>query len=118
MKTRMQPIGSAWQKLPRMVRDLCRELGKQIDFRGADTELDRQVLALIKDPLTHMIRNSADHGLENPGERRAVGKPERGSIRLAALTLSAEKQYLFGKPAAPGRAAEWVRKISPNSSPT
>ena len=65
MKTRMQPIGNAWQKLPRIVRDLGGELGKQIDLEmhGADTELDRQVLDLIKDPLTHMVRNSADHGL-------------------------------------------------------
>jgi two-component system, chemotaxis family, sensor kinase CheA len=86
MKTRMQPIGNAWQKLPRIVRDLCKELGKQIDLemQGADTELDRQVLDLIKDPLTHMVRNSADHGLETPAERRAAGKPERGCIRLSA----------------------------------
>src|SRR5258708_33556123 len=65
MKTRMQPIGNAWQKLPRIVRDLSGELGKQIELEmhGADTELDRQVLDLIKDPLTHMVRNSADHGL-------------------------------------------------------
>src|SRR5262249_55385559 len=64
MKTRMQPIGNAWQKLPRIVRDLSSELGKQIELEmhGADTELDRQVLDLIKDPLTHMVRNSADHG--------------------------------------------------------
>jgi two-component system, chemotaxis family, sensor kinase CheA len=86
MKTRMQPIGNAWQKLPRIVRDLSAELGKQIelDMRGADTELDRQVLELIKDPLTHMVRNSADHGLEKPAERRALGKPEEGTIRLSA----------------------------------
>ncbi|HEX3708751.1 MAG TPA: hybrid sensor histidine kinase/response regulator [Pseudolabrys sp.] len=86
MKTRMQPIGNAWQKLPRIVRDLCNELGKQIDLElhGADTELDRQVLDLIKDPLTHMVRNSADHGLETPAERRAAGKPEQGCIRLSA----------------------------------
>src|SRR5260370_1313635 len=86
MKTRMQPIGNAWQKLPRVVRDLSSELGKQIelDMRGADTELDRQVLELIKDPLTHMARNSADHGLETPTERRALGKPEKGTIRIAA----------------------------------
>jgi two-component system, chemotaxis family, sensor kinase CheA len=86
MKTRMQPIGNAWQKLPRIVRDLSAELGKQIelDMRGADTELDRQVLELIKDPLTHMVRNSADHGLETSAERRALGKPEKGTIRLSA----------------------------------
>ncbi|QIG94115.1 hybrid sensor histidine kinase/response regulator [Bradyrhizobium sp. 6(2017)] len=86
MKTRMQPIGNAWQKLPRIVRDLSGELGKQIELEmhGADTELDRQVLDLIKDPLTHMVRNSADHGLETTAERVAAGKPEQGTIRLSA----------------------------------
>jgi two-component system chemotaxis sensor kinase CheA len=86
MKTRMQPIGNAWQKLPRIVRDLSGELGKQIELEmhGADTELDRQVLDLIKDPLTHMVRNSADHGLETPAERQAAGKGEQGTIRLSA----------------------------------
>ena len=80
MKTRMQPIGNAWQKLPRIVRDLSGELGKQIELEmhGADTELDRQVLDLIKDPLTHMVRNSADHGLETPAERLAAGKARAG----------------------------------------
>jgi len=86
MKTRMQPIGNAWQKLPRMVRDLAADLGKEIELEmhGAETELDRQVLDLIKDPLTHMVRNSADHGLEDPAERRRAGKPEKGTIRLSA----------------------------------
>jgi two-component system chemotaxis sensor kinase CheA len=86
MKTRMQPIGNAWQKLPRIIRDLAAELGKDIEFEmhGAETELDRQVLDLIKDPLTHMMRNSADHGLETPAERRAARKPEKGTIRLSA----------------------------------
>jgi two-component system chemotaxis sensor kinase CheA len=86
MKTRMQPIGNAWQKLPRIVRDLSNELGKKIELemQGAETELDRQVLDLIKDPLTHMVRNSADHGLESPEQRRAAGKPEHGQIRLSA----------------------------------
>ena len=75
MATRMQPIGNAWQKLPRIVRDLSQELEKPIDLEmiGADTELDRQVLEMIKDPLTHMVRNSADHGLERPG-RPACGR--------------------------------------------
>ncbi len=87
MKTRMQPIGNAWAKLPRIVRDLSVESGKKIDLQmhGADTELDRQVLEMIKDPLTHMVRNSADHGLENPDGRRAVGKPEVGIIKLNAF---------------------------------
>jgi two-component system chemotaxis sensor kinase CheA len=86
MKTRMQPIGNAWAKLPRIVRDLAHELGKKIDLnmRGAETELDRQVLELIKDPLTHMVRNSADHGLETTTDRRRAGKAETGTIVLNA----------------------------------
>jgi chemotaxis protein histidine kinase CheA/CheY-like chemotaxis protein len=86
MKTRMQPIGNAWAKLPRIVRDLAHELGKKIDLQmlGAETELDRQVLELIRDPLTHMVRNSGDHGLERPEERRAAGKSESGTITLNA----------------------------------
>ncbi|MEM6780254.1 MAG: chemotaxis protein CheW [Pseudomonadota bacterium] len=86
MKTRMQPIGNAWSKLPRIIRDLSMELGKKIDLKmtGQDTELDRQVLEMIKDPLTHMVRNSADHGIEMPDERAATGKPETGSIWLNA----------------------------------
>ncbi len=86
MQTRMQPIGNAWQKLPRIVRDLSAELGKDIELEmhGADTELDRQVLEQIKDPLTHMVRNSADHGLERPADRIAAGKPQKGTIRLSA----------------------------------
>jgi two-component system, chemotaxis family, sensor kinase CheA len=86
MKTRMQPIGNAWNKLPRLVRDVAREMHKKIELTmlGADTELDRQVLELIKDPLTHMVRNSGDHGLENPAERRAAGKSETGHITLNA----------------------------------
>lgn len=86
MKTRMQPIGNAWSKLPRIVRDLAQELHKKIDLQmlGAETELDRQVLELIKDPLTHMVRNSADHGIELPSERAAAGKAETGTIVLNA----------------------------------
>ncbi len=87
MKTRMQPIGNAWNKLPRLVRDLARETGKRIELsmHGAETELDRQVLEFIKDPLTHMVRNSADHGLETTADRRAAGKPETGRISLNAF---------------------------------
>jgi chemotaxis protein histidine kinase CheA/ActR/RegA family two-component response regulator len=86
MKTRMQPIGNAWAKLPRIIRDLCQELGKKMDLEmlGAETELDRQVLELIRDPLTHMIRNSADHGIEMPDVRVAAGKPETGKVILNA----------------------------------
>ena len=87
MKTRMQPIGNAWAKLPRIVRDLTLELDKKIelDMKGEDTELDRQVLEMIKDPLTHMVRNSADHGIETPAQRLAAGKPETGTIHLNAF---------------------------------
>ncbi len=86
MKTRMQPIGNAWAKLPRLVRDLARDLGKKLDLRmiGAETELDRQVLEMVKDPLTHMVRNCADHGIETPAERAVAGKPETGTITLHA----------------------------------
>jgi two-component system chemotaxis sensor kinase CheA len=86
MKTRMQPVGDAWKKLPRIVRDASQDLGKKINLiqEGEETELDRQVLELIKDPLTHMIRNSCDHGLETPEARAASGKPETGTIRLSA----------------------------------
>ncbi len=86
MKTRMQPIGNAWAKLPRIIRDLSMELKKKIDLdmRGQETELDRQVLELIKDPLTHMVRNSGDHGIETPEQRVAAGKPETGKIILDA----------------------------------
>jgi two-component system chemotaxis sensor kinase CheA len=86
MKARMQPIANAWQKLPRLVRELSLELDKKIDLDmiGADTELDRQVLEMIKDPLTHMIRNSADHGIESPAERVRTGKSEVGRIKLSA----------------------------------
>jgi two-component system chemotaxis sensor kinase CheA len=86
MKARMQPIANAWQKLPRLVRELSLELDKKIDLDmiGADTELDRQVLEMIKDPLTHMIRNSADHGIESPAERVRNGKSKVGRIKLSA----------------------------------
>ncbi|NBW09994.1 MAG: hybrid sensor histidine kinase/response regulator [Caulobacteraceae bacterium] len=86
MTTRMQPISGAWAKLPRLVRDLAADLGKSIELvmQGQETELDRQVLELIKDPLTHMIRNAADHGIETPERRRAAAKPETGRILLQA----------------------------------
>ncbi|MCX8502257.1 MAG: chemotaxis protein CheA, partial [Alphaproteobacteria bacterium] len=87
MKTRMQPVGNAWAKLPRLIRDLSLELNKKIELvmRGAETELDRQVLEYIKDPLTHMVRNSADHGIEPPDIRTAIGKSDTGRITLNAF---------------------------------
>jgi len=86
MKTRMQPIGAAWAKLPRLIRDLCEELGKDIDLQmsGAETEIDRQLLELIKDPILHMIRNAVDHGIEQAADRVKAGKPEKGRIKVAA----------------------------------
>ncbi len=86
MKTRMQPIGNAWAKFPRLIRDLSLELDKKIDLRmkGAETELDRQLLEMIKDPLTHMVRNSCDHGLETKAERAKTNKPATGTVTLSA----------------------------------
>lgn len=86
MKARMQPIANAWQKLPRLVRELSLDLGKKIELAmsGGETELDRQVLEMIKDPLTHMIRNAADHGLEDPIDRARAGKAPQGRIALSA----------------------------------
>ncbi len=86
MKTRMQPIGNAWTKLPRLMRDLCTELGKdiEIEMRGSDTEIDRQLLEMVRDPMVHMIRNAADHGVETPAERLKAGKPPRGKVVVSA----------------------------------
>lgn len=86
MKTRLQPIGAVWQKLPRIVRDLSKSLGKQIrvEMQGAETELDKTIIEAIKDPLTHMVRNSVDHGVEMPDQRVAAGKPAEGRITLRA----------------------------------
>jgi two-component system chemotaxis sensor kinase CheA len=86
MKTRMQPIRVVWNKLPRVVRDLGQAFGKQIELQmeGADTELDKTIIEAIKDPLTHIIRNSCDHGIEGPEQRSAAGKPARGKLLLRA----------------------------------
>jgi two-component system chemotaxis sensor kinase CheA len=86
MRTRMQPISNAWSALPRLVRSLSVELGKPIELEthGGDTELDRQLLELIKDPLAHMVRNAADHGIEKPEVRKAAGKDPKGRIVLRA----------------------------------
>ncbi len=87
MKARMQPIGNAWGKLPRMVRDVSRACGKKVrlEQEGRDTELDRTILEAIKDPLTHIVRNAADHGIELPEERQAAGKEPEGTLRLRAF---------------------------------
>jgi len=87
MKTRMQPILNVWNKFPRLVHDLCRQMGKQVRvvMEGQETERDKTILESIKDPLTHMIRNSIDHGIESPADRAACGKPEEGVITLRAF---------------------------------
>lgn len=86
MKTRMQPIGNVWSKFPRVVRDLSSQLGKQvrIEMEGKETELDKTIVEAIKDPLTHLVRNSVDHGIEPPAVRTAVGKPAEGTLVLRA----------------------------------
>lgn len=86
MKTRMQPISNVVSKFQRVVRDLAKELNKQIDLtlEGAETELDKTLLEAIKDPMTHLVRNSCDHGIETPSQRRQAGKPENGHLLIRA----------------------------------
>jgi len=86
MKTRMQPIGELWNKFPRFVRDLAASCGKQIrlEIEGAETELDRTVIEAIRDPLTHIVRNAVDHGIEDPQARVAAGKPSEGRVIMHA----------------------------------
>ncbi len=87
MKTRMQPIGNIWSKFPRAVRDVAVPCGKlvRIQMEGKDTELDKTIIEAIKDPLTHLIRNAVDHGIEAPESRVAMGKPAEGCLRLRAF---------------------------------
>ncbi len=87
MKTRMQPIGNVWAKFPRIVRDISLDLGKQVNLSlvGSETELDRTIVEAIKDPLTHLIRNAIDHGLETPERRQSVGKAPEGTLRVRAF---------------------------------
>jgi two-component system chemotaxis sensor kinase CheA len=86
MKTRMQPVDAVWSKLPRVVRDLAKQCGRRVrlEMEGRETELDRSVLEAIKDPLTHLVRNAVDHGIEPPDVRRAAGKDPEGVLRLRA----------------------------------
>jgi two-component system chemotaxis sensor kinase CheA len=87
MKTRMQPIGNIWAKFPRVVRDVAHELGKKVELvmEGNETELDRTIIEAIKDPLTHIVRNAIDHGIEMPEARNTAGKPEQGILILRAF---------------------------------
>ncbi|MBF0282197.1 MAG: chemotaxis protein CheA, partial [Zetaproteobacteria bacterium] len=90
LRLRMQPIGTLWNRMPRVVRDLGGSLGKRIrlDMSGQNTELDRYIIAALKDPLVHIIRNSCDHGIETPEERVKVGKPAVGVVKLDAFQES------------------------------
>ncbi|MFK7737136.1 MAG: chemotaxis protein CheA [Pirellulaceae bacterium] len=92
MKTRMQPIRNAWNKLPRVVRDLSAACEKkvEVEMEGAETELDKTILEAIKDPLTHIVRNSVDHGIESAEARVAAGKPETGTLLLRAYHESGQ----------------------------
>jgi len=92
MRTRMQPIGQVWAKLPRMVRDLSSQLGRNVRLvlEGHDTELDRTLLEAVKDPLTHLVRNALDHGIETPDARRQEGKDPEGVLLLRAFHESGQ----------------------------
>ena len=92
LKTRMQPVGSLFDRFPRMVRDLSRQLGKEIELVtvGQEVELDKTVLEQLSDPLIHLIRNSIDHGLETPRVRLHAGKPRIGKVTLSAKTADGQ----------------------------
>ncbi|MEK6239347.1 MAG: Hpt domain-containing protein, partial [Planctomycetales bacterium] len=92
MKTRMQPIRNVWYKLPRIVRDLTLQCGKQVrlETEGEETELDKTLIEAISDPLTHLVRNAVDHGVEAPDRRVAAGKPADGRVRLRAFHESGQ----------------------------
>lgn len=87
MKTRMQAIGNLWSKLPRLTRDVAASCGKSVrlDLEGAETELDRSIIEAMRDPITHLVRNAIDHGIESPAERTAKGKPAEGRLLLRAF---------------------------------
>jgi two-component system, chemotaxis family, sensor kinase CheA len=86
MKTRLQPIGNVWNRFPRLVHDTAHACGKKVrlEIEGSETELDKTLIEAIRDPLTHLVRNAIDHGLESPARRLEVGKPEEGCVRLRA----------------------------------
>lgn len=92
MRTRMQPIGQVWSKMPRIVRDLALQLGREVDLdmQGHETELDRSLLEALKGPLTHLVRNSLDHGIEPPADRVAQGKSPAGKLSLRAYHESGQ----------------------------
>ena len=92
MKTRMQPIGQVWAKMPRIVRDLSHQLGREVDLtmEGHETELDRSLLEALRGPLTHLVRNSMDHGIEKPQDREVAGKARTGKLLLRAFHESGQ----------------------------
>ena len=104
MKTRMQPIGTVWTKFPRVVRDLAMSCGKQVrlEMEGEDTELDRTILEAIKDPLTHLVRNAVDHGIETPEQRRAAGQAARRGCCSSAPSTRAARSTSRSPTTAPG----------------
>lgn len=113
MTTRMQPIGSAWNRFPRLVRDVSAACNKSVrlEMEGAETELDRSLIKSITDPLTHIVRNSVDHGIEPPADRVAKGKPAEGRLLLRAfheggrVVICYEDRYPFRCTPAP---PSWV----------
>ncbi len=108
VRARMQPMGRLFSSLPRLVRDLSHELGKKLNLvtDGGDTELDRQLIEFIRDPLTHLLRNCADHGIEPTAERIAAGKPEAGTIQV---TASHEAGYITIEVSDDGRGLDLAR---------
>jgi two-component system chemotaxis sensor kinase CheA len=113
MKTRMQPIGNIWNKFPRIVRDLAVACGKQvkIEMEGEETELDKTLIEAIRDPLTHIVRNAVDHGIELPAARMACGKPVEGRLKLRALHESGQVIIEVGEDGA-GIDHERVREVA------
>ena len=108
MRARMQPLSRLFARLPRLIRELSVETHKKLSLvmEGGETELDRQLIEVIRDPLTHILRNSADHGIEPPHERLALGKPETGCVRLAA---SHEAGYIMVSISDDGRGLDLER---------
>src|SRR4030042_1343988 len=98
-RTRMLPVSTVFDPLPRIVRDLAKELGKQValTIEGAETEVDRAVLEEIRAPLSHLIRNSVDHGVESPEERVAAGKNPEGTLRISASQRGGNLQIEGGE---------------------
>ena len=121
MKTRMQPIGNIWSKFPRVVRDLSVACGKQVrvEMEGRETELDKTIIEAIKDPLTHIVRNSVDHGIESPAVRVAAGKPAEGRLCPPGLSRGRAGQHRDRRRRRRDqrRAGEAARRSTAASSP-